>query len=134
MQNFKYKLLQFFSQRYGNDFLNLFLFWLSLFFIILNTFLLDSTFLFLLIQLILIFAVFRSLSKNYSQRQHENNIFLQITKHARHYYSCFKRQSADPKNKYFVCPYCAQITRIPKGRGQVEILCPKCKKKFDKRS
>lgn len=36
-------------------------------------------------------------------------------------------------HKYFLCPNCKQTVRVPRGRGQITITCPKCKQKFDKK-
>ncbi len=134
MNDLKNKVVRFLSQRYGNDALNAFLFWVAVILFIVNFLLFDSYWIRILIQAVLIVTIYRSLSRKYAIRQQENNLFLQFTKRIRHTYLCIKRQSKDPNNKYFVCPYCAQISRIPKGRGNVEIICPKCKRKFDKRS
>ncbi len=32
--------------------------------------------------------------------------------------------------KYFNCPNCNQKVRVPKGKGKIEITCPKCRTTF----
>ncbi len=42
-----------------------------------------------------------------------------------------KAQRQDKKYyKYFNCPNCNQKVRVPKGRGKIEITCPKCRTSF----
>ncbi len=42
-----------------------------------------------------------------------------------------KAQRQDKKYyKYFNCPNCNQKVRVPKGKGKIEITCPKCKTSF----
>ena len=37
-------------------------------------------------------------------------------------------------DRYFRCPNCKQKVRVPKGKGTIEIRCPKCNTKFIKRT
>ena len=37
------------------------------------------------------------------------------------------------KYKFYKCPQCAVVLRLPKGAGVIEITCPKCGKKFIKK-
>ena len=46
----------------------------------------------------------------------------------------FKRKRKDKTHKYYKCPTCKQVVRVPKGRGKIEISCPKCHTKFIKRT
>ena len=34
------------------------------------------------------------------------------------------------KYKYFICPACSSLMRLPRKKGYVEIKCPVCEKKF----
>lgn len=44
------------------------------------------------------------------------------------------RNSSKSSSKVFVCSKCHQKVRVPKGKGKIEITCPKCNYKFIKRS
>lgn len=134
MQNLKMKLIRFLSTRYGNDALNKALFWIAMVVALLNIFLFKQTWLTILVQAILILSIFRSFSGNIWARQKENRIYMEKTIFLRHSVSCFKKQAQDKEAKYFVCPKCAQIVRVPKGKGKIEIRCPKCHQSFDRRS
>ena len=72
---------------------------------------------------ILIYALYRAYSRKIAVRQGENRWFLRLFAPLR-----------DGKHRYFKCPQCRQSVRIPKGKGKVNITCPKCHHKFQKRS
>ena len=68
---------------------------------------------------LMIWAIFRSLSRNTYRRYQENRKFLLI----------FDRVK-DRQNRYFACPKCRQTVRVPRGKGKISITCPKCREKF----
>lgn len=41
---------------------------------------------------------------------------------------------SDKEHRIFRCPNCDQRVRVPRGRGKIEITCPRCGHKFIKRS
>lgn len=134
MNNFKYKLYQFMSGRYGRDALNSFLMIFVIIGLLLNAFLIHSNPLSIGLWLLIILYTWRMYSKNISKRRQENEAFLKITKPIRKRISLLKKQQSDKNNKYFLCPTCQQIIRVPKGRGKITITCPTCKNHFDKKS
>lgn len=83
----------------------------------------------------LVFAFYRILSKNISKRQHENQIFLQyfspVAEWCKKKYSHLKQMQT---HKFYKCPNCRQELRVPRGRGKIEISCPKCKTNFIKKT
>jgi hypothetical protein len=72
---------------------------------------------------LMILAIFRSLSRNTYKRYQENRKFLQI----------FDRIK-DRQHRYFDCPKCRQMVRVPRGKGKIAITCPRCKEKFVRKS
>ena len=36
--------------------------------------------------------------------------------------------------KYYRCPSCKQMVRLPKGKGKIIVTCPSCHHKFEKRT
>lgn len=68
-------------------------------------------------------AIFRLLSRNTYKRYQENRRFLTLRDRFR-----------DRQNRYFSCPKCHQVVRIPRGKGKVAITCPKCREKFIKKT
>ena len=49
-------------------------------------------------------------------------------------FNVIKKNHQDKEHKYYLCPSCKQIVRVPKGRGKITITCPTCKNRFDKKS
>ena len=72
---------------------------------------------------LMLWAVFRMLSRNTYKRYRENRKFLQLLERVK-----------DREHKYYECPRCHQTVRVPKGKGKISITCPKCKEKFVKKS
>ena len=68
---------------------------------------------------LMIWAIFRMLSRNTYKRYQENRKFLQLIDR-------FK----DRDNRYFDCPKCRQTVRVPRGKGKISITCPRCREKF----
>ena len=68
---------------------------------------------------LMIWAIYRSLSRNTYQRYQEN----------RRFWAFFDRLK-DRQHRYFYCPKCHQRVRVPRGKGKISITCPRCKEKF----
>ena len=73
----------------------------------------------LLSYILMIWAIWRSLSRNTYKRYQENRKFLQ-----------FFDRLKDRRNRYFDCPKCRQMVRVPRGKGKISITCPRCREKF----
>ena len=127
------KFARWMSGRYGNDQLNQALIWTSLILLILNIFV-NNSLLTMIAYVCWGFAIYRMLSRKIYVRNNENTWFLAKTKKMRHQISAMKKGRNDKLNKYFVCPHCGQIVRVPKGRGKIEITCPSCRIHFDRKS
>lgn len=84
---------------------------------------------------VLIYCYFRLFSRNVTKRYAENQVFLARTGKIR----CFlqKQKSLWKQRKVYhiyKCPNCRQKIRIPKGKGKIEVRCPKCSTTFIKKS
>lgn len=85
--------------------------------------------------LVLIYCWFRIFSKQVYKRSKENTWYLNKTYPIRHWFSKKKTRHQNRKiYKYYKCPHCKQELRVPKGKGEITITCPKCHTKFDKRT
>ena len=72
---------------------------------------------------LMIWAIIRSLSRNTYKRYQENRKFLQ-----------FFDRLKDRQHRYFDCPKCHQMVRVPRGKGKIAITCPRCREKFVKKT
>ncbi len=125
--------------RYGNDHLNLFIVFMALPFGILSMIFGGYTGLaFTLVQFVLLgFWIMRAFSKNIYKRRAENMAFLRIWNKVKGKFSGvsgFFSRLKDRKHKYFKCPQCKSRLRVPRGRGEITITCPRCRHRFDKKS
>ena len=78
------------------------------------------------------FMIFRAVSKNHAARMKENEVFLKYYTPAAEYCKKKYRQYQDKAHKYYECPTCKKVLRVPSGRGKIEISCPYCNTKFKK--
>ena len=134
------KFNKFMQGRYGVDELSRFTMGVALALIILTMFVnivnrsVGSVLDFLGIAAI-VYAYFRIFSRNIQQRYAENQKYLQMTSKLR---LCFNKEKNLMKQRkthhIYACPGCGQKIRIPRGKGKIEIECPKCHTKFVKRS
>lgn len=129
----KEKFIRFFSGRYGTDDLNRFLFVVELILFV-ASFIFPNLFLMFLFYVVIFWYLYRSMSRNYVARSIENQKFIKLKTKFVHTFTCIKKNFTDKGYKHFVCPNCAQIVRVPKGKGVITITCPSCRKAFDKRS
>lgn len=126
LRQFAFKLTaalrNFMSGRYGMDKLNMAILWTgvasSLISAIVRVQPLNLIF-WALSYVLMILAIFRMLSRNTYRRYQENRKYLQI----------FDRLK-DRDHRYFDCPKCRQMVRVPKGKGKIAITCPRCREKF----
>lgn len=132
MIEMKEKLIRFFAGRYGNDSLNQFLFILELIFLVLSFFTPNIIVSFLFF-LVFFSYLFRSMSRNIYARQAENMKFIAIRTKITHTFKAVRKNFQETSYRHFVCPKCAQIIRVPKGKGNIEITCPNCRTRFSKK-
>ena len=82
----------------------------------------------------IVYAYIRIFSRNIQQRYAENQKFLQMTSKFCFRFNKEKDMMKQRKTHHiYSCPGCGQKIRIPKGKGKIEIECPKCHTKFVKR-
>ena len=124
--NFLNATQRFMMGRYGHDRLNMALLIAGLVMSVLSMFV-DNWLLDLLLTLgsyaTLIITLVRCFSRNTYKRYQENRKYLQI----------FGRMK-DRDHRYFDCPKCRQMVRVPRGKGKIAITCPRCREKFVKKS
>ena len=132
--NWKNKMMQFMQGRYGADQMGQMLSAVSMVFLIISLFSRNQAW-FLLAVIGIVYNYFRMFSKNISKRYAENQKYLKMTAGIRKKLASWKSQLAQRKIYHiYRCPGCKQKIRVPRGRGKIEIRCPKCNTRFVKKS
>ena len=137
LDNLRDRLNQFMRGRYGMDDFSRFTLIAALVFLVLAVFttrlgaiggIFDT-----LGILVLIYTYFRILSKDLSARYEENKKYLNIANDVRRRFSLEKDIMKQRKEFHiYTCPGCKQKIRVPRGKGKIEIRCPKCNTRFIK--
>ena len=125
-QRLGYGLRNFMTGRYGTDKLNMIILTAGLVVCLLSA-MVKTVGLNLLLTAVsyglMFWALFRTFSRNTYRRYQENRKFLQ-----------FFDRLKDREHRYFDCPKCRQVVRVPRGKGKIAITCPKCKERFVKKT
>ena len=122
LSNISQGFRRFMYGRYGTDRLSMVILTAGLICSLLSTFIRVFPFNLIFLALsygLMIWAIFRVMSRNTYKRYEENRKFLQ-----------FFDRLKDRQNRYFDCPKCHQTVRVPRGKGKISITCPRCKEKF----
>lgn len=128
------KLARFMAGRYGIDSLGRFTTALAAVFIILNSFA-GGFLLSVLTWICIILTYARIMSRNVYRRSAENQEFLRRTDKIRRWFYTQKNMFSQRKTHHiYKCPSCRQKIRVPRGKGRIEIRCPKCSTTFIKKS
>ena len=130
----KEKLIRFMAGRYGFDSLGKATLIVALIVMILSGFF-ESAILSLLSWALIIYTYFRLFSRNIYRRSAENQAYLEKTRGIRTWFNSQKSLMAQRKTHHiYKCPTCHQKIRVPRGKGRIEIRCPKCQTRFIKKS
>jgi len=123
-------LRKFMIGRYGPDHLNIAMIILSLVLSLTNGIFGVRPLLYISYAL-MVLALFRMLSRNILRRRRENDIFIRYWWPIRTKFAKFFSGLRDRKtHRYFSCPSCSNTLRVPKGKGKLQITCPKCGERF----
>lgn len=127
--NFRYRLMQFMSGRYGMDKLFYGIFTAAVILSFINLFV-RSWVIQLAVYALVFYGLFRVLSRNSEARLRENRWFtdkLGVLKRKRD----FQRQKQNDKfHIYKKCPACKAVLRLPHRVGSHKTVCPRCGKEF----
>ncbi len=128
------KLMRFMAGRYSMDQLSDFLIKFALVFAVFNVFFRNG-FVEILCLAALIFAYVRIFSKNHERCRRQNSWYLQKTWKIRSVSNKYiSRIKILRTHHIYTCGHCKQKLKIPRGRGRVQIRCPKCGNEFIKKS
>ena len=127
--NFRYRLMQFMSGRYGTDALTnaLLIFGAVVSFI--NIFL-RSWIIQLFVYGVIIFAIYRVMSRNHEARRKENRFFNKKLNVFKSKIEIYKNQKNDKFHVYRKCPACKAVLKLPHRIGEHTTVCPRCGREF----
>ena len=133
----KEKLMKFMAGRNGNDAFNRFLLAVDLILFVVSTIFSRSLgrILYPLFLLLLVYAYFRMFSRNLYKRQRENAWYYTQRERVLSSVRVLKeRWNQRNDYRFFACPSCKTILRVPRGRGKIKIVCRKCGTSFVRKS
>ena len=83
----------------------------------------------------LVYCYIRILSRDIYKRQKENAWYLQIKAAARRWFASLKDRWQQRKEyRFFRCPSCHALLRVPKNKGRLVLTCRKCGNRFERKT
>lgn len=80
-------------------------------------------------------AIYRMCSKNFARRRKENETYERLMKGPKRTYALAKKAWTNRKTtRYFKCKGCGTVLSVPRGKGTLRVVCPKCKKETTRKS
>lgn len=134
----KEKFARFMSGRRGMDELAQFLYGMTLLLLILSLLIPNITARFVLLLLAIaamVLTFWRCLSKKLDKRWKENERYLARTRRLRTWLRLRRDMWRQRREyKFFKCPCCGAVLRVPRGKGKIRIVCRKCGTAFEKKT
>ena len=85
--------------------------------------------------LLILWSCIRCCSKDHEKRRKERETYIRITGNIRSWSHLQTEKWRDRKDyRYFLCKNCKASLRVPKGKGNIRIRCPKCHSESDART
>lgn len=123
--------------RYGVDQFSRFLTYAALVVLVLNLFIkgILGIILWYAAIILLVYAYFRMLSKNFTKRRAENAKFLKWSTPIANEIKNERERFGQRKDyKFFRCPSCKAMLRVPRGKGKIRVTCRKCGTAFERKT
>ena len=127
------KMMRFMAGRNGNDQLNLFLYAADAILLIAATLVRGQAgrWMWLAVLILLGYIYFHMFSKNLTRRREENGKYLRLRYSILAGLKLRREQWVQRKDyKFFTCPSCKTMLRVPRGHGKIKIVCRKCGNSF----
>ena len=84
---------------------------------------------------VLIWCIWRTLSRNIYKRQQENAKYYEKRRLVSRWFRSVKDRWQQRKDyKFFRCPSCHALLRVPKGKGKLQLTCRKCGNRFERKT
>ena len=136
LNRFREWLYNFMQNRYGMDQFSRDLNIISIVLFVISLFL-PAAHIGMLMFAVIGYSYFRVFSRNISARARENQWYLEKTSNIRRRIRSFISVNKQRKDFHiYTCPNpgCRAKIRIPRGKGKIEVTCPKCHTSFIKNS
>ena len=131
------KMMRFMAGRNGNDQLNLFLYAADAILLIAAALVRGQAgrWMWLAVLILLGYIYFRMFSKNLTKRREENGKYLRLRYSIQAGLKLRREKWVQRKDyKFFTCPSCKTMLRVPRGHGKIKIVCRKCGNSFTGKS
>lgn len=84
---------------------------------------------------LMVYTYFRFLSKNLEARRKENASYMIQSQRVKGWFKLRRDMWKQRKEyKFFKCPSCKTVLRVPAGKGKIRVLCRKCGAAFEKKT
>ena len=84
---------------------------------------------------VLIYCIFRVMSRNVYKRQQENAHYYELRQAFQRWLRGVKDRWQQRKEyKFFRCPSCHALLRVPRGKGRLQLTCRKCGNRFERKT
>ncbi len=133
----KQKFARFMYGRYGMDELSKYLTYVGLILLVLSMFLGKTVRSAVMVIAVLMVGAtyYRTFSKKLEKRRAENKKFINWKKPISERLKLRRDIWTQRKDfKFFKCPSCKAVLRVPKGKGKVRVVCKKCGTAFEKKT
>lgn len=134
---FRDRIARFMYGRYGMDPLGRFLLIAALVLLVFSMFLgsVANLIFWVLGLAALVWCYARALSRKFDKRRAENNKYLRVKAAVMQWFSSVKTRWTQRKEyRFFRCPSCHALLRVPKGKGRIQLTCRKCGNRFERKS
>ena len=138
MGNFMYKIrnaiARFMYGRNGTDHLGMAILALYVFTMLLQSIMMlvfpneiIATIFSIVIYVLCFIMLFRIFSRNLEKRRAENAKFLAWLMPKQNALTAARNRRRDKEHRYFKCSNCGAFCRVPRGKGKIQITCPRCR-------
>ncbi|MEG0016403.1 MAG: hypothetical protein RSB04_04030 [Gordonibacter sp.] len=84
---------------------------------------------------LLAYSLVRCCSKNLAARERENAAYERIAAKPKRQVGLLRKKWENRKTtRYFTCKGCGQTLSVPRGKGTLRVVCPKCQTETTKKS
>ena len=133
----KQKFIRFMYGRNGADNLTRFVSTASVVVLLISMFIggMLRSVLFAVAVLMLVYSYFRMFSKNLTARRKENAKYVQQKQRLKTWWNLRREMWKQRKEfKFYKCPSCKAVLRVPTGKGKIRVVCKKCGTAFEKKT